>query len=465
MTDPFATASQMLAALQRREISSLELTELHIDRINRLDPKINAVVVRDFEHARERAMQADAERAAGTASGALHGLPHTLKESTMAAGLPQTAAIPEFAGNVATEDGPVAARVRAAGGVLLGKTNIPPFLADIQSNNETYGRTLNPWDPTRSPGGSTGGGAAAVASGLSPLEFGSDIGGSIRIPSLFCGIYGHRPSETAVTRSGAIPPASRPNITRVMGVQGPLARSAEDLELALDVIAAPEAGEDVAWKLAIPPARHERLAGFRVAVLPSLDWCPVDNELLAAQETAVAALSKLGAKVAIAAPDFDLHEHHRVYMAVLGALMSARLTPEQRAEAGQGPAPTLGEFIEWMDRRERYREAYRAFFRDWDILLCPTTTMSAFEHDDRPMAQRTIVLNGNKVPFGGFLAYSGWTTLSGQPSTAFPMGLNTHGLPVGLQAIGPYLEDRTPIRFASLITKECGGYQRPPGFE
>ena len=463
--DPFDTATEMLAALNRGDISSLELTDLHIERIERLDPKVNAIVVRDFDRARARARKADADRAAGMPLGALHGLPHTIKESTAAEGLPQTAAMPEFAGHVAPQDAPVAAKVRAAGGVLLGKTNIPPYVADIQANNETYGRSLNPWDPSRVPGGSTGGGAAAVAAGLTPLEFGSDIGGSIRIPALFCGIYGHRPSETVVSRVGAVPAALRPNPAFFMGVQGPLARSADDLELALDVIAGPEVGEDVAWKLQIPPSRHGRLADFRVAVLPLLDWCPVEDELVAAQERAASTLSKLGATVAVAAPDFDLHEHHRNYMQLLDALMNAQLTPEDRAAAGLAAAPNIGEFFSWVDRRERYREAYRRFFRDWDILLCPTTRMVAFEHDDRPMAQRTSTINGIEVPFGGFLAYSGWATLSGQPSTAFPMGLNSHGLPLGLQAIGPYLEDRTALRFASLMADECGGYQRPPGFD
>jgi len=392
-------------------------------------------------------------------------LPHTIKESTAAEGLAQTAAIPEFAGHVAADDGPVAAKVRAAGGVLLGKTNIPPYVADIQANNETYGRSLNPWDPARVPGGSTGGGAAAVAAGLTPLEFGSDIGGSIRIPAMFCGIYGHRPSETAVTRVGAVPASTRPNPAFFMGVQGPLARSADDLELALDVIAGPEVGEDVAWKLQLPPSRHGRLKDFRVAVLPQIDWCLIDDGLLGAQEAAAAALSGLGAKVAVAAPDFDLHEHHRNYMRLLDTLINSPLTPEQRAAAGLRPPASSSEFISWIAGREVYREAYRAFFREWDILLCPTTIMPAFEHDDRPMAERTIVINGVERPFSGFLAYSGWATLSGQPSTAFPMGLNSRGLPLGLQAIGPYLEDRTTLRFASLMADECGGFERPPGFD
>lgn len=478
--DGFSTATEMLAALDRRDVSSAELTDMQIERIERLDGKINAVVVRDFAAARERAVVADARRAAGEPLGKLDGLPHTLKESTAAAGLPQTAAMPAFAGHIAEADGPVAAKVRAAGGVLLGKTNIAPFLADIQSNNTTYGRSLNPWNPARTPGGSTGGGGAAVAAGLSPLEFGSDIGGSIRIPALFCGIYGHRPSETVVSRSGAIPVSQRPNVTAVMGVQGPLARSAEDIELALDVISGPEAGEDTAWKLELPRARHERLADMRVAVLPAIDWCPVDNEILESQDRLASALGRLGAKVATAGPAFDMRDHHKDYLRVLSSRILARMPAGEREATaktmmasddeftranGEGANASAVAYFELMDRREQYREAYRAFFREWDILLAPTTIFPAIEHNDLPLGQRVASINGEEVPFSLFLVYSGIVTLAGQPSLAFPTGLTRSGLPIGLQAIGPYLEDRTPIRFGQLVAKEIGGYRRPPGFE
>lgn len=477
--DAFSTATEMLEALRSRAVSSVELTELHIDRIERLDAKINAVVVRDFAAARERAREADARRARSE-DAPLLGLPHTLKESTQAAGLPQTAAIPAFAGHVAASDGPVAEAVRGAGGVLLGKTNIPPFLADIQSNNPTYGRSLNPWDPSRTPGGSTGGGAAAVAAGLTPLEFGSDIGGSIRIPALFCGVFGHRPSETAVPRVGSIPYSVRPRVGAIMGVQGPLARSAEDLELALGIIARPEAGEDVAWRLEFPPARHERLADFRVAVLPPVDFAPVDDELTAAQERIASGLSRLGATVKVAAPPFDLQRYTFSYLRMLNALMTVNLPLEDRRAAAEGARRSSDAFsraggegfdasavdlILWLAEREEYREQYREFFREWDILLCPTTIVPAVEHNDLPMGQRTLVINGQEVPFTRFLAYSGWATLAGQPSTAFPVGLSAAGLPLGLQAIGPYLEDRTPLRFAGLVAREFGGFRRPPGFE
>jgi amidase len=228
-------------------------------------------VVRDFERARQHARAADLAMARGEA-GTLLGVPITLKESINVAGLETTCGVPEWKGYVSAHDAPAAARLRAAGTVLLGKTNVPPVLADWQSANPIYGRTSNPWDLARTPGGSSGGSAAALAAGLTTLEVGSDIGGSIRVPATFCGVYGHRPSETLLPRSGQFPMPPMANAAVVMGVQGPLARSAEDLEMALSVLAGPEVGEDVAWRVELPSARHARLADFRVAVLPPIPW-------------------------------------------------------------------------------------------------------------------------------------------------------------------------------------------------
>src|SRR6266700_642451 len=248
----FATATELLADLRAGKATASELTELYIGRIERHDAKLNAVVVRDFERARQAARAADQG-----GSGALRGLPITLKESFNVTGLGTTCGVPDWKAFVSQHDSPAWARLRAAGAVLMGKTNVPPMLADWQSANPVYGRTNNPWDLGRTPGGSTGGGSATLAAGLTPLEYGSDIGGSIRVPAVFCGVYGHRPSETAMPRSGQFPLPPMPNAAVVMGVQGPLARSADDLELALDVASGAEVGEDVAWQITIPPARRD----------------------------------------------------------------------------------------------------------------------------------------------------------------------------------------------------------------
>src|SRR5712691_11142750 len=261
--NPFASATELLADLRAGKVTSSDLTDLYIRRIETYDTKLNAVVVRDFERARHQARAADQG-----GGGALSGLPITLKESINVSGLRTTCGVPQWRGFISEHDAPAWSRLRAAGAVLLGKTNVPPMLADWQSANPVYGRANNPWDLGRTPGGSSGGSAAALAAGLTALEVGSDIGGSIRVPAAFCGVYGHRPSETALPRSGQFPMPPQPNSTVVMGVQGPLARSADDLELALSLLAGPEVGEDVAWRVELPPARRSRLTDFRVGILP-----------------------------------------------------------------------------------------------------------------------------------------------------------------------------------------------------
>jgi amidase len=485
--DAFAPAHVMMAALRDGRVSSRELVELHLERIARYNARLTAIVVAAPDP-RGAADEADSARRAGK-SGDLLGLPVTLKESMNVPGLPTTAGVLEFKDFTATDIGAVPNKVLGAGAVLLGKTNVPPMLSDWQSANPIYGRTVNPWNAALTPGGSTGGGAAAVAAGLSALESGSDIGGSIRVPAAFCGIFGHKPSETAVPRSGQMPRPSMPNAAAVMGVQGPLARSAEDLELALRVMAGPEVGEDVAWRIDLPSPRGRNLNELRVAVMPRLDWLPVSAEILTALETLATLVSRGGAKVGVASPPLfgDMREHHTVYLSMLNAFMSARLPAEERerqAKARQertdipwaaakaaAASATVADWLEWHARRETYRAAYRDFFRDWDILLAPITLRTAFPHIDLPWPPDvngpvTLVdIDGVQHPYENQLVYPGLATLSGQPATAFPVGLSKEGVPVGLQAIGPYLEDLTPIRFAGLAAQEMGGYSRPPGFD
>ena len=283
--DPFAPAGEMLRALRAGAITAVDLLDAHLERIAGLNPRLNAIVIPN-DAARPEAVAADRALAAGRAGGPrvgpLAGLPLTIKDCIDVAGLRTTAGVRQLADHVPPADGPVAARIRAAGGIVIGKTNVPPMAGDWQANNPLFGRTLNPWDPGRTPGGSTGGGAAALAAGLTPLEIGSDIGGSIRVPAAFSALYGHRPSDTLGPRHGHVLGPHGPNPAFTMGVQGPLARDARDLELALDAIAGPVDGEEVAWRLALPPARAGQLAEFRVAVLPEADWLPQDAEIAAA---------------------------------------------------------------------------------------------------------------------------------------------------------------------------------------
>jgi amidase len=393
--DPFASATKLLAGLRAGRVSSAELTDLYIQRIERYDGRLNAVVVRDFERARQQARAADQAATRGERA-ALGVLPITLKESINVIGLETTCGVPEWKGYISAHDGPVAARLRAAGTVLLGKTNVPPALADWQSDNPIYGRTSNPWDTSRTPGGSSGGSAAALAAGLTALEVGSDIGGCVRVPAAVCGVYGQRPSATLV-RSGQFPMPPLPNAAVVMGVQGPLARSAEDLDLALSVLAGPDVGEDVAWRVKLPAPRHKRLADFRVAVLPPIPWHPVDGQIEAALEDLASRLGRLGCTVRRAQPEIlgDYREQHALYRSLLSAVTSARVDEETRRQRVamyekvddefsrahlRGLQGRPGDYIAWNGRREQFRAGWRAFFQEWDVLLAPAINMLAYPH-------------------------------------------------------------------------------------
>jgi amidase len=481
---PFSTASAMKAALASKQISVRELLDLHEGQIAQHNPKLNVIVERDPDRTRADAQAAEAALARGE-SAPLLGLPITLKESMNVRGLRTTVGIPMWSQFRSEHDGAIAAATHTAGAVLLGKTNIAPMLFDWQANNPVYGRTLNPWDLTRTPGGSTGG-AAAVAAGLTPLEYGSDIGGSIRVPASFCGVYGHKPSESALPRSGQFPFPPLPNPASMMGVQGPLARSAADLELGFDAVAGPEVGEDVAWKLVLPPARHTRLADYRVAVLPAVAWLPVAGEVLDAQERLITRLSKLGCKVERVQPDGmgDHRDNFALYQTLLTAATGAGAPKELRQRRLEllrtrndsdanaqilGLEGWAGDYLLWSGARQRVRAAWQAFFSAWDVLVCPAFFRLSFVQFDHPFPpdprnRPLIDVDGQSVPYDFGLFYPSIATLPGLPATAFPIELSREGLPLGMQVVGPYLEDRTTMRFAALMEREWGGFQPPPDF-
>ena len=485
--DAFASATVMLQALRERQLSAVELLGLHVRRIERYNPDLNAIVSPDYTDAHRTAAAADAARMRGEDLSLL-GLPITVKESINVRGLRTTVGMPDWSEAYVDFDAPLVRQVRAAGAVIMGKTNVPPMIWDWQANNPIFGRTNNPWDLQRTPGGSTGGGAAALAAGLTPLEFGSDIAGSIRVPAAFCGVYGHKPSETALPRTGQFPFPPLPNAGLVMGVLGPLARSAADLALAFSITAGPEEGEDAAWRLEIPSARHTRLADYRVAVLPKPDWLPVEPEILASLERLNRELERAGAHVREIQPESfaDLRQHTHLYLSLLWASAPLLGTPAllQQLVAGfrargdefsvatlRGLTATAADYFGLRIQREQYRAAYRAFFRDWDILLTPISLAPAFLHQEMPwppmvtLVERTLNVDGQPVPYDLGYVYPAIATLSGQPATVFPAGQTQTGLPIGLQAVGPYLEDYTPIEFAALVEREFGGFCQPPGYD
>jgi amidase len=347
-------------------------------------------------------------------------------------------------------------------------------MADWQAANPVYGRTNNPWNVKRTCGGSSGGGAA-VAAGFSALDIGSDIGGSVRVPAAFCGVYGLRPSETLVPRSGQYPIPPKPNWGAVLGAQGPLAKSAQDIEQALRVLAGPDVGEDRAWRVQLPRPRCTSLKGARVAVLPVIDFAPVDESILEAQHRIVEGLARAGALIQVAQPNAmgDWRAHYQLYLRLLHYMMSPRWGDDTRQEAigrlGQaddefaaaqieGLRCTGAQLFGWHLQRENYRAAWRAFFADFDVLVTPTFHTAAFEHVefDGPAlgygaTLRTVAVNHRHVPYSRGLFYPHLSTLAGQPALAIPSGLNAQGLPLSVQLIGPYLEDLTLTKLAHLM--------------
>jgi amidase len=482
----YRTAADLAALLQARQVSAVELVDRAIARIEVLDGKLNAVVVRDFERARAAAAVADQALARGDRRPLL-GVPMTVKESFNVAGLPTTWGVAGTEHTPAPEDAVAVARLKAAGAVVLGKTNVPLMLADWQSYNAVYGVTNNPWHPGRTPGGSSGGAAAALAAGFVPLELGSDIGGSLRVPASFCGVFAHKPTYGIVPARGHAPPGT-PSLgvpVRVdLAVAGPMARSAGDLALALDVVAGPDAADALGYKLTLPPPRHAALSDFRVLVVDEHPLLPTAGAVRAALEGIAERLAQAGAKVARTSPLLpDLARAGRVYtqllLAVFGADLPDDVYARRQAAAAELPPDAAGlaalrqrsavmSHREWV-RTDRIRtgiaDQWRRFFGEWDVLLCPVMPTPAFPHDHSDNnALRHISVDGAEVPYHDQIMWAGMATLTGLPATAMPIGRSDGGLPIGMQIIGPHLEDRTTIAFAGLVERAFGGFVAPPAF-
>jgi amidase len=481
----FSSTASLVEDLRAGRISAVEALEQAIDRIEHRDGDINAVVVKDFERARVAAVAADAALARGDRRPLL-GVPMTVKESFNVAGLPTTWGVPGTGAMRPQHDAVGVARLKASGAVIIGKTNIATYLGDWQSVNAVYGRTRNPWDLARTPGGSSGGAAAALAAGFVSLEMGSDLFGSLRIPAHCCGVFAHRPTHGLIPARGHAPPGTPElsvGVDTELGVVGPLARTAGDLLLALDILAGPDDAQAAAYRLALPAARHARLRDFRVLVLEKHPLLSLASEVGAAMQRFAGDLRGAGATVGDTTPLLpDLTRLAETFgwllMALLGATYPdeayasrrervARLPAEDRSREAEQARALVSSHRDWA-RAQRARMAiahqWRQLFREWDVVVCPVLPTTAFPHDDTEMSQRTIDVDGQRIPYGLQAAWSGPSSLSGLPATAMPIGLGSSGLPVGVQIIGPYLEDRTTLEFAQLAEREFGGYRAPPGF-
>jgi amidase len=478
----FATASELIAAMDGKLVSSLELTAAAIDRIERWDPMLNALCARDFEGALAAARRADAMRARGEA-GPLSGVPLTVKESFNIAGLPTTWGIPPFKDFVPQEDALAVARLKAAGAVVLGKTNVPTALGDLQTYNPIYGTTNNPWDPTRTPGGSSGGSAAALAAGFGALSIGSDIAGSLRVPAHFCGVFAHKPTFGLLPGRGhTLPMAPAIPVDRDLTVIGPMARSATDLELLVNVLADPDPNTiGKAYRLALPPPRATTLAEHRVLMIDDHPLIPTSLAVRRALVQVAAGLARAGARVRRESADLpDLIDSAGIYMRLLMASMAGSLPPDvyQRMKASAAAIPSeatglaaeraRGAVMDHRDwqlvdaRRAVLREQWRSLFAAFDVVICPAAPTPAFHHDHSPDPwSRTLTIDGGAYNYADQLVWAGLASAPGLPATAMPVGFSDEGLPIGVQVLGPMYEDRTPLRFAALYEQAFGGFVPP----
>ncbi|MDM0111787.1 amidase family protein [Variovorax sp. J22R133] len=438
-------ATQCASAVAAGDTSALELCDAAIARIEELDGHLNAVVVRDFERAREQARAADAARARGERQPLL-GVPMTVKESFNVAGLPTSWGIPPFRDYVPDQDAVAVQRLKAAGAVILGKSNVAPGLADFQSDNPVYGRTVHPLDAARTPGGSSGGGAAALAAGMVALEMGSDMMGSIRIPAHFCGVYGHKPSTNVLPMRGHDFPRTHAVPGDMPTVIGPMARRAEDLDLVLDAIAGPDIPDSKAYRLALPAARHSRLAAFRVFLLTDHPSAAASGDVRNAVESVAQRMASAGASVARSSELLpDLADVQSSYVTLIMTLLSA-------FEPSGKSTMSAHEWIHLMAKRGAIRAKWRAFFEQFDVLLCPAFGTAAFVHETNPdWEARTLTIDGKPTPYGAQGAWATMASLAGLPATVAPVTRDADGLPLGVQIVGPFLEDRTTIALARML--------------
>ncbi len=484
----YRSTTEVAAAIRDRRVSAVEALDAAVARVERRNPEINVVVTLDVERARATASAIDdaLDDPSAPDPGPLAGVPVTIKDSLMVEGVRTTSGAPELSDFVAPVDAVSVARLRAAGAVIYAKTNLPLYAGDVQSFNEVFGTSNNPWDTGRSVGGSSGGSAGSLAAGFSPIEIGSDIAGSIRNPAAMCGVVGHKPSYGVVSGRGQIPGPPGTLTQADIAVIGPMARTVDDCELGLDLLAGPDDWHAGAWALELPPARAQlpsgRADGLRVAVLATDPYCPVDPEIERAILGVADGLADRGAVVDTdARPDgFDFAKADATFLTLLGGAMcggytrgeieemAARLAADGALPGGLGIEGATIRHREWLtanERRLQMRARWREFFGRWDIVLAPISPTVAIAHDhSNPMTERTIEVAGETRAYTDQMRWMGLFGVVYLPATAVPIGLHSTGLPIGLQAVGPFLEDRTTLGVARLIEELTGGFVAPPGW-
>ncbi|HWA62071.1 MAG TPA: amidase family protein [Caulobacteraceae bacterium] len=469
-------ATGQLAALEARRIGAEELLDLALRRHAEVKGPVNAVVATDVERARQRARAADDLRARGGQGGLLAGLPMTVKDTFDVEGMPASSGLDALLHRKASDAVSVAA-IRAAGAVVWGKTNTPVMAGDWQTYNALYGTTNNPWDLERTTGGSSGGSAAALATGVTALELGSDIGGSLRVPASFCGVFSHKPTWGMVSQIGHVPPAPGTLAERDLNVVGPMARSARDLRLLLSVI---ENGP------LAPKAQPADLRGLKVGLWLDEPSFWLDDEVRACIETFAAELAAQGAEIRPMKRFVDAEALIGAYQVLLASVLAGDMPA--RAQAGlrrmgglarlalkfgaarDGWAGTAAAYTathaEWIaadEVRARAGAQMRRTFGDVEVILAPITPVVAFPHDHRPFQRRSLMASdGRRFPYMAMMRWIALATACGLPATAVPAGHAASGLPVGVQIIGPRGADSRTLAVAEAIDERLGGFTRPP---
>ncbi|HEV8194043.1 MAG TPA: amidase, partial [Ktedonobacterales bacterium] len=416
------------------------------------------IVTLDEERAYQWAQAADSALVHGETWGPLHGVPFTLKDAHATAGMRNTTGFPPL-DHVPPEDGTVAARLKAAGGILIGKTNVAAMLADVQTNNPIFDRTNNPWNIERTPGGSSGGAAAAVVSGMTPFDVGTDLSGSIRIPAHFCGAFGLKPTENRVSSVGLIPGLPPTRSVRIMSCIGPMARTVEDLELLYSILAGPDGRDTEVQPVPVDVAPELALKDLRVAFAPTFPGIPVASEIRRAVEELAERLDSLCAIVEEAAlPQLDFGQD----LASAGALIEMMTGAFQPDEAEQPATPaTLARYLEALHRRDQSIIAWEQFFHAWDILLCPPSMVTAFPHCE---PGSPLDVDGQGVSYWMVGAHSTLFNYTGHPALVLPYKLDRNGLPLAIQVVGKRWSEARLLAIAKALTRVTGQFRRPPGY-
>jgi amidase len=481
----FQSACELAKAIKNRVLTSVQLLESYKERIERFNPEINAIVSTNFDSAMKKARAADKALDEGEIKGPLHGIPITIKDNLEVTGFPCTAGASEFENYHPTKNADLVNPLLKAGAIVIGKSNLPRFAEDFQTYNGIFGQTNNPWDATRTPGGSSGGAAAAVAAGLTTLDIGNDLGGSIRLPAHFCGVYGHKPSFGIVPWRGLVPPTPGvfsddylPNMD--IAVNGPIARSPEDLAMVLDLIVRPGKTERKAWSIKLPPPRRKKLKEFKVGFWLDDPACPVGESVITRIRRVADALSNTGVRIEEKHPKINFDRSFDLFTSLLGSIRGQSApreifnkwleTPSAESDLPENfqsrqISGATQRHRDWLNRdaeRQIIRQKWGEFFKEFDVMLCPVAPVTAFPHDHSSWFKREIEINGEVYPYSNIMGWTGLTGLAYLPSVTAPIGISSKGLPIGVQIVGPFLEDKTAIQFAVLLKDLVGGFTPPP---